>query len=98
MSDKADKEFYQRASELIEVANKHNQDPELETGAVSASFMYALCKYNAWFSSTGFANKEQMQSKRDAMLKYYTEEYAKLLAAHMDDYIENFDHYRSTQK
>lgn len=97
MSD-TDKAFFQRASELIELANKQNQNTEVQTGEVSASFMYALARYNAWFGSTGFAIKEQMQSKKQEMMDYYMERYKEMLEGSMDDYIENFDHYRATQK
>ncbi|BCV67558.1 hypothetical protein TUM17387_29170 [Shewanella carassii] len=96
MSD-TDKAFFQRASELIELANKQNQNTEVQTGEVSASFMYALARYNAWFGSTGFATKEQMQSKKQEMMDYYMERYKEMLEGSMDDYIENFDHYRATQ-
>ncbi|WP_412502662.1 DUF3144 domain-containing protein [Shewanella chilikensis] len=97
MSD-TDKAFFQRASELIDLANKQNQNTEVQTGEVSASFMYALARYNAWFGSTGFAAKEQMQSKKQEMMDYYMERYKEMLEGSMDDYIENFDHYRATQK
>lgn len=90
--------FYERANKFINVANDFNKDPEVKTGEVSASFMYALSRYNAWFGSTGFKAKEDMEAKKAEMVKYYVEEYTKMLEANLDDYIENFDHYRSTQK
>ncbi|QIZ77695.1 DUF3144 domain-containing protein [Ferrimonas lipolytica] len=90
--------FYERANEFIHVANKHNQDPEIKTGEISASFMYALSRYNAWFGSTGFANVDQMKEKKEEMMEYYLAEYRKMLDANMEDYINNFDLYRKTQK
>ncbi|QDF68150.1 DUF3144 domain-containing protein [Shewanella sp. SNU WT4] len=93
-----DKAFYQRASELIQVANQQNQDPKLKTGEISASFMYGLARYNAWFGSTSFDSKEQMQSKKQEMMEYYIERYKEMLESNMDDYIEHFDHYRASQK
>ncbi|WP_076541957.1 DUF3144 domain-containing protein [Shewanella sp. UCD-KL21] len=95
---KPDNAFFDRASDFIKLANDHNQDPQVKTGEVSASFMYALSRYNAWFSSTGFENEEQMQQKKAEMVAYYVEEYRKLLEGNMEDYIKNFDHYRKTQK
>lgn len=62
MSDN-EKAFYDRASELIKLANKQNQSTEIQTGEVSASFMWAVARYNAWFGSTSFESKEQMQPK-----------------------------------
>ncbi|ADN76674.1 conserved hypothetical protein [Ferrimonas balearica DSM 9799] len=97
MSD-SNNAFFNRANDLIQLANKQNQDKEVKTGEVSASFMYALARYNAWFGSTSFQSQEQMQSKKQEMLDYYVEEYKKMLENNLDDYIEHFDHYRSTQK
>ncbi|ASF15509.1 DUF3144 domain-containing protein [Shewanella xiamenensis] len=90
--------FYARATELIKLANQQNQNTEIQTGEVSASFMWALARYNAWFGSTSFENKEQMQAKKQEMMDYYMERYKEMLDANLEDYIENFDHYRATQK
>ncbi|PMG77418.1 hypothetical protein BCU84_10680 [Shewanella sp. 10N.286.51.B7] len=99
MSDSVpNKAFYDRANQFINVANEHNQDPEIKTGEISASFMYSLSRYNAWFGSTGFESAEQMQQKKADMMEYYVEEYRKMLEGNMDDYIANFDQYRKTQK
>jgi hypothetical protein len=90
--------FYERATAMIKLANQQNQDPTIKTGEISASFMWAVARYNAWFGSTSFETKEQMQAKKQEMLDYYMERYKEMLDANLDDYIENFDHYRSTQK
>ncbi|AZQ11919.1 DUF3144 domain-containing protein [Shewanella khirikhana] len=90
--------FYDRATAMIKLANQQNQDPTIKTGEISASFMWAVARYNAWFGSTSFETKEQMQAKKQEMLDYYMERYKEMLDANLDDYIENFDHYRSTQK
>ncbi|MGL4614514.1 MAG: DUF3144 domain-containing protein [Shewanella sp.] len=97
MSDNQ-KAFYDRASELIKLANQQNQNTEIQTGEVSASFMWALARYNAWFGSTSFETKEQMQSKKQEMMDYYLARYKEMIDANLEDYIENFDHYRATQK
>ncbi|MFA7310720.1 MAG: DUF3144 domain-containing protein [Shewanella sp.] len=97
MSDN-EKAFYDRASELIKLATQQNQSTEIQTGEVSASFMWAVARYNAWFGSTSFESKEQMQAKKQEMMDYYMERYKEMLDANLEDYIENFDHYRATQK
>ncbi|MGL4711290.1 MAG: DUF3144 domain-containing protein [Shewanella oncorhynchi] len=97
MSD-TENAFYARASELIKLANQQNQNTEVQTGEISASFMWAVARYNAWFSSTSFESKEQMHSKKQEMMDYYLERYKEMLDANLEDYIENFDHYRATQK
>ncbi|ARD24123.1 MULTISPECIES: DUF3144 domain-containing protein [Shewanella] len=93
-----DKAFFERANQFINVANENNQDPQVKTGEISASFMYSLARYNAWFASTSFDNAEQMKQKKAEMVAYYVEEYRKLLEGNMEDYITNFDEYRKTQK
>ena len=93
-----DKAFFDRANQFINVANEHNQDPQIKTGEISASFMYSLSRYNAWFASTSFENGEQMQQKKSEMVAYYVDEYRKLLEGNMEDYIQHFDEYRKTQK
>lgn len=90
--------FYERASEMIKLANQQNQDPAIKTGEISASFMWAVARYNAWFASTSFETQAQMQPKKQEMLDYYMARYKEMLEANLDDYIENFDHYRATQK
>lgn len=97
MSD-TEQAFYDRATEMIKLANKQNQNTEIKTGEVSASFMYAVARYNAWFGSTSFETKEQMQSKKQEMMDYYLERYKEMLEGNLNDYIEHFDHYRNTQK
>lgn len=97
MSDN-EQAFYARATELIKLANQQNQNTEIQTGEVSASFMWALARYNAWFGSTSFETKEQMQAKKQEMMDYYMDRYKEMLDTHLEDYIENFDHYRATQK
>ena len=97
MSDN-EKAFYDRASELIKLANQQNQSTEIQTGEASASFMRGVARYNAWFGSTSFESKEQMQAKKQEMMDYYMERYKEMLDANLEDYIENFDHYRATQK
>ncbi|HAY92614.1 DUF3144 domain-containing protein, partial [Shewanella sp.] len=72
MSDN-EKAFYDRASELIKLANQQNQSTEIQTGEVSASFMWGVARYNAWFGSTSFESKEQMQAKKQEMMDYYME-------------------------
>ena len=100
----SDEQFFERADEFIGLANQlidsSHQVSHLTTepGKVSASFMWALARYNAWFGSTSFENKEQMQAKKQEMMDYYMERYKEMLDANLEDYIENFDHYRATQK
>ncbi|SDJ97041.1 MULTISPECIES: DUF3144 domain-containing protein [Ferrimonas] len=96
MSD-SNNSFYDRANAHIHLANDHNKDPKVEAGEVSASFMWGVARYNAWFGAAGFKTKEEMAVRKVEMMEYYIEEYRKMLEANMDDYIENFDRYMKPQ-
>ena len=86
-----DDKFYDRADEHIHLANKH-----LETvgrGKVSASFMYAVSRFNAWVSANGFSSGEEMATSKAETIDYFVAQYRAMLEENMDDYISNFDRY-----
>ncbi|TKB56057.1 DUF3144 domain-containing protein [Ferrimonas aestuarii] len=91
------KAFFDRANAHINLANEHNKDPLLKTGEVSASFMWGVARYNAWFGAAGCESGEQMAARKQEMMEYYVNEYRKALENHMDEYIENFDAYMKGQ-
>ncbi|WP_028109476.1 DUF3144 domain-containing protein [Ferrimonas futtsuensis] len=93
----SNKAFFDRANAHIHLANDHNKDPQVQAGEVSASFMWALARYNAWFGASGFNSAEEMTVRKEEMMEYYIDEYRKMLEANMKDYIENFDGYMKNQ-
>ena len=86
-----DDEFYNRADEHINLSNQ--QLSNVQKGKVSASMMYAVARFNAWLSATGWDNREQMEESKEDTLDYFTNEYRKMLEENLDDYIENFEEY-----
>ena len=94
MNHTADDNFYNRADEHINLSNE--QLKEISRGKVSASMMYAVARFNAWVSASGFENPEQMQEAREDTIKYFIAEYKKMLEDNLDDYIENFNKYMAS--
>lgn len=91
MSSDTDDKFYDRADEFIHLANKQCHD--IKRGRVSASFLYAAARFNAWVSATGFDNGSDMSDKRSEMIDYFVEQYREMLKENLDDYIRNFGKY-----
>lgn len=89
---KPDDEFYERADAHILLSNKQISG-DSGPGKVSASFMYAVARFNAWLSACGFNNADEMKQAREETIDYFLGEYRKMLEENMDDYINNFDTY-----
>lgn len=89
---KIDNQFFERADKLISLANKQI-DKETTPGKVSASFMYAVARFNSWLSAQGFKDSNEMKESREETLNYFVAEYRKMLEDNLDDYIDNFDDY-----
>ena len=90
MADVDDK-FYDRADEYIHLANK--QCADIGRGKVSASLMYAVARFNAWVSSCGFTNSEDMKNEKEKTIEYFVTQYRAMLDENLDDYIKNFQKY-----
>jgi len=93
MADLDDK-FYDRADAHIHLSN--GQVNETETaGKVSASMMYANARFSAWIAWTWMSSPEEMAQRKDETLEYFTTEFRKMLEENFDDYLRNFEDYRS---
>lgn len=82
-----DKEFWKRADEIILLANK--QCEKAASGKVSSSLLYASSRFSAFILATTADNAEEMKKDRDKAIKYFTDQYEKMLTQNLDDYIEN---------
>ncbi|MGH1428266.1 MAG: DUF3144 domain-containing protein [Arenicella sp.] len=90
-----DKEFYDRADAFIRIANEQlNQSGQIPT---NTSFMYAVCRFNAWVVASGFEKQEEMKFAKAGALDYFVNQYKEMLDEHLDDYIANFDAYTEQQ-
>lgn len=91
MSDQPDDDFFERADAHIRLSNEQMNDST--SGKVSASMLYGASRFNAWVSATGFSDGAEMAAHKQEALKFFTDEYAKMLEENLDDYIANFDRY-----
>ncbi|AFJ02504.1 Protein of unknown function (DUF3144) [Methylophaga frappieri] len=87
-----DKAFFDRADAFIQLANSQMAEGT-EAGQVSASFMYSLARYNAWFSAAGWQSGQDLAKVRGETIEMFVKEFQRLLEMNMDDYITNFDKY-----
>ena len=96
MADATDLTFYDRADAHIELSNQQLQAHE-NLGQVSASMMFGTTRFNAWVSARSFKSGEEMAQAREAMLKYFCDQYRMMLEDNLDDHINNFDRYKVMQ-
>ena len=95
MKDVDDK-FFDRADEHINLSNKQLEDKTMSE--VSASMMYSVTRFNAWMSACGWEKREDMERAKQTTIKYFVDEYQKMLKENLEDYIINFDRYMETSK
>nr|WP_315463783.1 DUF3144 domain-containing protein [uncultured Rhodoferax sp.] len=86
-----DDRFYDRADSLIHLANEHCSD--IGRGKVSASFLFAASRFNAWVSACGFDSEDAMRASKEETLEYFVAQYKAMLEENLDDYIANFKKY-----
>ena len=89
MPTDVDEQFFERADAHIHLSNDQMQGAT--RGKVSASMLYGASRFNAWVSASGFETGEQMRKSRAETIKYFVNEYERMLTENLDDYIENFD-------
>jgi hypothetical protein len=86
-----DKEFWERADEIILLANK--QCEKAASGKVSSSLLYASSRFSAFLLASTADDGEEMKKERDKAIKYFTDQYKNMLIDNLDDYIENHKEY-----
>jgi len=84
-------EFWQRADQVIALANKQVNDSTI--GKVSSSLLYAAARFNAFNVASLADDAEEMKKDKEEAIKYFTEQYKNMLIENIDDYIENFERY-----
>lgn len=83
--------FFDRVDAHINLSN--SQLTDITPGKVSASMMYVTARFNAYVSWIGFGSGADMADKRDGTVRYFVDQYRKMLEENLDDYIGNFDTY-----
>ncbi|MFT6390344.1 MAG: hypothetical protein ACJAUP_003746 [Cellvibrionaceae bacterium] len=87
-----DEKFYERADAHIHLSNEQVSD-EVGRGKVSASFMFAMARYNAYVSATGCDTKEDMIALKEEQIEYFVGQYRKMFEENYDDHVEEFEEY-----
>lgn len=90
-----DQPFFDRADAHIQLSNE--QTLQESAGKVSASMLFASARFAAFITARGHDSREIMKAKRDEDIAYFVDEYRKMLADNLDDYIENFDDYMKSK-
>jgi len=88
-----DDKYFERADEHITLSNKQLDDATM--GEVGASMMYSSTRFNAWISACGWKNSKDMADAKQRTIKYFVDEYKRMLTENLEDYIANFDTYNS---
>lgn len=96
MPDATDVAFYDRADAHINLSNEQLREFR-DLGKVSASMMFGTTRFNAWVSTRNFKSGEEMAQAREAMLKYFCEQYRMMLEDNLDDHINNFSKYMTAK-
>ncbi|WP_020157754.1 DUF3144 domain-containing protein [Methylobacter marinus] len=90
MSDnKPDKDFWDRADEIIDLANK--QCDSASNGKVSSSLLYAAARFNAFIVASSAKDSEELKNDKERAVKYFTEQYKKMLVENIDEHIKNYE-------
>lgn len=82
------KEFFDRADEIIKLANAQLRDEH--RSKVSASTLYAAARFNAFVSAASYSDGDQMAADLTEISDYFVEQYKKMLDEHLKDFASNF--------
>ena len=91
MDSETDEMFYRRADAHIDLANE--QVADISRGKVSASFMYAVARFNSWVTACKADSAEDLRAGKEESVEYFVSQYRAMLSENLDDYIEHFDKY-----
>jgi hypothetical protein len=89
-------EFWARADEVIDIANK--QCDESTSGKVSASLLYAAARFSSYSVASSAKDVEEMKINKEGAIKYFSDQFEKMLIENIDDYVKNFDSYTSPKE
>ena len=88
MSSKTDDNYYKRADEVINLANEQCND--ITPTKVNLSLMFASARFSAFIASTLAQDVEELKRDKDEAIKYFTEQYSKMLVENLDENIKNY--------
>ena len=88
-TSKTDDDFYNRADEFINLANK--QCDNVSINKVSSSLLFATSRFNAFIVSSMSNDVEGLKRDKDEAIKYFTDQYIKMLTENIDENIKNYE-------
>lgn len=90
--------FFERADSIITLANSQLNPETAHAGQVAASLTYAAARYAVSAASIGFVKGSDFAKEKDDIIKFYTEQYQRMLSDNIDDYADNFEKYTGIKK
>jgi Protein of unknown function (DUF3144) len=91
-----DDDFWNRADAHIALAN--SQSKSTDAGKVSASFLYAAARFNAFIVASGQPDAKSLAANKAEAIDYFTKQFRKMLDENLSDHVENFGKYLATVK
>ena len=88
MSSKTDDNYYKRADEIISLANEQCND--ITPTKVNLSLMFASARFSAFIASTLAQDVEELKRDKEEAIKYFTEQFSKMLVENLDENIKNY--------
>lgn len=73
-------DFYDDVDQIIELANRLAE--KSSTARISSAILYAAARYNAF---NFYALDPDVKNNKEEAIKYYCEQYRKMLLDHFDD-------------
>ena len=87
----AKKTFQERYDELIDVANHHHAETEVDN--VNAAILFSASRFNVFTTVRQFDDVEKLKEEKQKIIEYFTQRFAEMMASNLDEYIERFDEY-----
>ena len=96
-SSKTDDNFYNRADEIINLANE--QCDEVASSKVGASLVFAASRFSAFIASSTAKDLDELKNQKDEAIKFFTDQYVQMLTENLDENIRNYElHVKAAQK
>lgn len=93
MSELPDQQFWDLADSFIELANQHCET--VRRNRVSATLLYAAARFNSFVVATGTSSKNQLESEFESAVRYFVDQYEKMLRDNLSDHVANYEKYIS---
>ncbi|MBN0989736.1 DUF3144 domain-containing protein [Amphritea pacifica] len=86
-----DEQFLDVTNKLIEIANEMGE--KYGEHKASVAFIYAAARYNGYIAASSVTSAEELESKREKAVEYFTSRFRQLYDGNLQEYVANFDEY-----